>query len=493
MQPTRITQKDLLNNFSNLAKTLKQMAENGEDLIIDLHMHSSESKEKGCDLTPIETLEKLQALAALLKVHIVFSITDHESIMGSKLAILEMIKNPEKYKNITCISGVEFNASLKNVEMKNGHSTFSKVHVLGYGYDIRDPELSAYSTLNHIKFKREYSETTKKQKNLKVKYVNTGKQIIASIHKLESTYNIKLKYSMFMGLAFKKTHEEMYAEFLRIAKTYFKINHIKATPSIETTLSDIFMPDAKTYGEQAESLSKLDMFRIIELVKNAGGKIIIAHPNSITYEQKHVFGTEQDVALRKFISIVQTKSKFGLDGLEIFHASNFHGKAAGILLGMAYDKTLFPNECVITGGSDFHGDLYKDKNIGNVFSPQFNKLLNEEKDIRRSRVPNRLVYLPVIDNIVFGQTNLQTPFMVTSKVQGMLSEEKIIQTALKVGDFEKQQKKEGKTKGLEEEVISNIYKGKSKKNKQKPLGHKPKKHNNKDLYKTNYVKGEYDI
>ena len=461
MQPTKITTKDLLNNFSNLAKTLKETVEAGEEVMLDLHIHTSESHENGCNYSPVETIERLQALAELLKTHIVFSITDHESIMGSKLAILEMQNHPEKYKNITCISGVEFNASLKNVEMdeKGEHSTFGKVHILGYGYNINDPELSACSILNHIKFKKDFSNNIKAQSN---KYVNTGKQIIASIHQLEKVYKIKFKYSMFLGVAFKKTHEEMREEFINIAKLYLKEKKIKEQPSIEETLENIFKPDRKSFGEQAESLYKIDMFRIIELVKNAGGKVIIAHPNSIKYNKKHIFGKIQLEDLTKFVSIIQQKSHFGLDGLEIFHGSNFHGKAAKNLFEISKNEELFPNGCYITGGSDFHGELYKEKFLGNIFPNKFEKLLNETENVNQQEIPSRIIYLPIIDNVVFNKQVDKIEFIVENKTQGILSEELIVNTALMVGKREILEKQQGNTNGLEEQAIENIYKGKPK-------------------------------
>ena len=483
MQPIKVGTKELLNNFNNLAKPLKQLAESGENIVVDLHIHTSESHETGCDFTPKETLERLQALAELLNTKLVISITDHETITGSKKAIEEMQKNPEKYNRLTCISGIEFNTSLKSIEVKDGYSTYSKLHMLGLGCDVNNHNLHTYSQFSQIRFNRTYPVGSRIP--TKTRHVNTGKQIIASIHALERTYKIKLNYSTFINVANKETHQEMRDEFLRISKEYFQQHKIDPTPSIEETLQDVFMPNTDMYGEQAESLSKIDIIKCIQLINSAGGKAVIAHPNSVKYEQKHHFGKRQHEHLRKLVVKVQELSQNGLSGLEIFHSSNFHGKAVGNLFAIANEHNLY-----ISGGSDYHGNLYRDKSIGAVFSREFNKLVNKDSGVKKSSIPNRLAYTALIDNIVFNiNHNNRTDFLATSLVKGNLTQEYIVGTALSVGDIEKEQKKTGNFKGLEEEVVTNIYKGKPLKKKHKH--HKEKSHKNKNYYKQQYLKEEY--
>ncbi len=454
MKPIKIGTNEIVNNFNNLYQTLKETAESEEKVLIDLHIHTSYSHETGCDLTPFETLEKLQALAELLKTHIVFSITDHENILGSKKAIKEMNQHPEKYRNLTCISGVEFNTSLKSVEMKDGHSTYGKLHMLGLGYNIYDKELNAYSKLVQIKFRKVYPINSKKQN--KLKYVNTGKQIIGSIHKIEREYNIKINYSLFSGLENLTSHQEIYNEFFRICKVYFKNCKIKEEPKLEDLLSNVFFPEPTLFSEQGESLAKLDVFKCIELIKNAGGKAVIAHPNSIRYEQNHYFGSVQEVLIRNLVKIIQEKSKNGLDGLEIFHSSNFRGKAASNFFKIAEDFDLF-----ISGGSDFHGALYKDKIIGSVFPQKFNEIRKEKskKNKEKRLYSHRLAYLPLIDNILYNTTAEKTDFIVTSYGE-ILTKEDIIHTSLIVGEHEKTEKIKGNNIELEEHVVTQIYKGK---------------------------------
>lgn len=543
MDSIKINNKSLKNNFNNLTKTLKEMATQGDKVIVDLHIHTSESHESGCDLTPIETIEKLQALAQLTGKHIVFSITDHESIMGSKLALLEMEKHPELYKDITLISGIEINTSLKNIEVnENGQSTFSKAHILGLGCDVNNPEICTYSRFAHLKFRKPstdrnvnrskvlpaikklerklkvripvaYFDSVIKNLNgslyenfraklieynnlnnigdidkmmeivhdiLKQKYINSGNQILSAIHLIERTYNISLKYQLFASAAYKSSHIEVYDEFFKILKNVNKIVHIDNFRNLEALLADVIIRNELVNSDKSESYNKPDIIKTINMITDAGGKAVIAHPNSVQYNQKLCLGKEKYVVLQNLITKIQHKTNNKLYGLEVFHSTSFHGKAAKILFQLCKDNNLY-----ISGGSDYHGKDTNEKIIGAVFTREFNENINAQP--RTSQISNHLSYLPIVDNILYNE-KVKDGFIVHSDKYGTLTEEIIKNTALAIGDKEKEIKNNPQLKNvnvrLEEDIVTDIYKGKRK---VYEYAHKPKSNETKSKQCQRYI------
>lgn len=84
----------------------------------------------------------------------------------------------------------------------------------------------------------------------------------------------------------------------------------------------------------------------ISLIKGVGGAAILAHPG-------HLKKSPQD--LEKFI--IELK-QIGLDGIEVFH-SDHNDEIQKLLQTIA-----MKNKLLISGGSDFHGDIKKDIKIG---------------------------------------------------------------------------------------------------------------------------------
>ena len=65
---------------------------------IDLHIHTTYSRKEPVLQTVPDLLDKFEAMAERLDKPIVFSITDHESILGCIEADELLRKYPEKYK-----------------------------------------------------------------------------------------------------------------------------------------------------------------------------------------------------------------------------------------------------------------------------------------------------------------------------------------------------------------------------------------------------------
>jgi hypothetical protein len=84
---------------------------------------------------------------------------------------------------------------------------------------------------------------------------------------------------------------------------------------------------------------------VIDIIHNAGGKAFLAHP--IEYEFENILG---------FIDELKSKAK--LDGIECFHPSASKEQRK-VLLKYAKENNLY-----ISGGSDYHGKLKPDIEIG---------------------------------------------------------------------------------------------------------------------------------
>ena len=352
-----------------------------EFAFIDLHIHTKYSFEHGCDLEVEELLDILAAIAEKENKDIAFSISDHESVLGAIKASELIAQNPEKYKRLYFIPGIEINTSLKSVEInENGKSTYSKCHMLGYGYNLNDKNLIAYSKLMH---KVTYGEKSKK--------VNTGRQLCWARKELEQHYKKNLPFKLFEVCADCSTHEETREKFIQIVSSYLRIDK----KEIETFIEPMF---GKTpiNSELAVGQAKLDIFDVIRLIKQAGGKTSIAHPGMLKFDKKDFESYGKKLSYyKRFVRIVQKKSHNGIDALEIFHKDN---TLPGIF------ETLFQiakeNNLNFTCGSDHHGSLYPHSILSKCFARRFEfaSLTQEEKDKGEVTVANRVVSLPILDD-----------------------------------------------------------------------------------------------
>ena len=137
-----------------------------EYAFIDLHIHTEYSRKEAVRETVLGLLDRLEAMAEKAGKPVVFSITDHESILGC-IEAYELIKNnPEKYKMLIFIPGIELSTSLKSLGLEeDGSSIYKHLHLLGYGYNLDDPELLNFSKLVYQKMQ------------IQIINLNIGKQV----------------------------------------------------------------------------------------------------------------------------------------------------------------------------------------------------------------------------------------------------------------------------------------------------------------------------
>ena len=101
--------------------------------IADFHMHTNYSDGKISVKNLLnEIVEYSEKLYKRTKQKFIFSITDHDSVQGVKEALVIMAENPEKFKNVRFIPGVELSFSHK---VPKGGNPCEISEVLAYGID----------------------------------------------------------------------------------------------------------------------------------------------------------------------------------------------------------------------------------------------------------------------------------------------------------------------------------------------------------------------
>lgn len=246
---------------------------------IDLHIHTTASDGK---------MSPQDIVAAAVKARLThIAITDHDTISG--LNSLQQTDFPVN-KKLSVIPGIELSTDLDHCE----------VHILGYYIDIRNYQLN--ERLNHLTQSR-----------------------LSRVHQMLEKLN---------NLGYKVTFEE-------IIKLAGKENKAVGRPHVAraliergyfTKVSDVFNKLLHNNGPVYVPHYKLELAEIIELVTNAGGIAVLAHPGLIGNE-----------------SIVEDIITAGIQGLEVYHPEH-DAMQIEKYLHLANKKHL-----IVTGGSDFHG------------------------------------------------------------------------------------------------------------------------------------------
>ena len=251
----------------------------------DLHIHSNFSD--GSDSIP-ELIKNIQDAGINI-----FALTDHDTIGG--------LSEVEKHlpSNIKFIKGVELTCKTKDI----------KCHILGYNIN---PDNKG---LNDLIAQGKILRRNKLEKRIAY---------------LKEVWDITL------------TQEELDWLYSRpsVVKTHF------ANILVNRGLSDNNLDAMKKYLDGCKTgNSRFDGDEAIQIIKNAGGIPVWAHP----------LGGEGEKHLSKeeFLPRLKTMIASGIQGLECYY-SRYNQEEIEILVSCAKENNLF-----ITGGSDYHGNNKK--------------------------------------------------------------------------------------------------------------------------------------
>lgn len=272
---------------------------------IDLHIHSSHSDGS---LTTQELLDLLEANGAEL-----ISFTDHDSV-GCYDDIMNGIAKP--YKNLIIVPGVEITCSVDGVYRD----------ILGYGIDC---------TVIKQYFEERYSPVRKLQKQ---------KEYVVAMKNVCQAHGIYFEQSVDATRGVKSEgFSLMHDEICRYQE------NIEKYPFIQNA-TDFFWnytcnPKSSFYTGISEDT--LTTREAIELIHDAGGKAIVAHP----YHYK--------MSDEETLSYIKGLVELGVDGVEIKHVSHSNTDV-NKLIAISTDLGL-----LTSGGSDFHGHLKPDVHLLN--------------------------------------------------------------------------------------------------------------------------------
>ena len=258
----------------------------------DLHIHSNFSD--GSDTIP-ELIKNIQDAGINI-----FALTDHDTIEG--------LAEIEKYlpSNIQFIKGVELTCKTKDI----------KCHILGYNINPENKELNDLIAQGKILRRNKLEK--------RIAY-------------LKEVWDIQL------------TKEELDWLYSRpsVVKTHF------ANILVNRGLSDNNLDAMKKYLDGCKTgNSRFDGDEAIQIIKNAGGIPVWAHP----------LGGEGEKHLSKeeFLPKLKTMIESGIKGLECYY-SRYNQEEIELLVSYAKENNL-----LITGGSDYHGSNKKNINLGKL-------------------------------------------------------------------------------------------------------------------------------
>jgi len=282
-------------------------------MIIDLHIHSKSSDGN-------LTVEELVNEAKIRNIGLM-SITDHDSIDCQKKAVTLARK-----KGIRYISGVELNVTFSHPRYHEGKPI--SLDFLGYHFDVKNRELR-----DKLQQMAEYRKkrAAKILDNLNEAFEEQG------IRKLTKNDFRKIQESADGVLG--RPHIADYLVRKDIVRT--------RQEAFDRYLVKCDVPKYPLYIEEAS-----------RLVRNAGGIIVLAHPND-PHGTSLVTLTK---SLHEQTEIIEDSMLTHIDGVECWHSRN------DALTTNHYIKFAKEHGLIMTGGSDCH---QKPITMGTVKIPEY--------------------------------------------------------------------------------------------------------------------------
>lgn len=243
------------------------------------------------------TLTPSEILAMAVRLGLkAIAITDHDTLSGSATAVAGGIPSALQF-----LTGIEISA-----EAPVGFRVNGSVHILGYGIDLDHPVLT---TLVRV---------------LKQARENRNPQIIARLNALGMDLNTE-ELARIVGNA---TAGRPHIAQLMIKK--------KMADSIDDAFDRFLGKNRPAYVEKY----RVPMADAIGAINEAGGIAVLAHP--------YLNGLTDPATFESFLLVLQS---MGLKGIEAIYP--LHPETATA----EYCRLARKHDLVITGGSDFHGDV----------------------------------------------------------------------------------------------------------------------------------------
>ena len=289
---------------------------------IDLHIHTNCSDGK---LTPKEIIDKAKRLGVST-----IAIADHDSLDAYTDELFEYAK----LQNIKLIPAIEISSKKGKVG----------VHVLGYNFDIHNKEL-----VNKIQLLRNSRHNYLYQ--VAEKLENLGYIInLEKLDKIEAVTKAHIALDVI-----ENSHNE------RVLKENFG-----SIPSKGEFIETIMNEDCPAYVKKETITPK----EASDLIKQAHGKVVLAHPVAYKYEDK--LNDEEVIKMAKDIHV---------DGIEAYYI--YIDRQNNVIDDIdKWEKIANNNNWLTTIGSDFHDSDNLHPEIGltnyniNLSNSQINDILD---------------------------------------------------------------------------------------------------------------------
>ena len=262
---------------------------------IDLHIHTTASDGS---FTPQEILSRAQRLK--LKA---IAITDHDTVAGSKDALRSGIPPALKF-----LTGVEI--STTPPPFYPGSGSF---HLLGYSIHLDDPKLN--QTLEKLQQARK----------------NRNPTIINRLNELGISISLD---------EVRKEAGEGQLGRPHIAQLMVKKGEVA---SIDEAFDRFLGTGKPAYVDK----QRVDCFKAIDIILNAGGVPVLAHPGLLNYSKEN-----------QFDELIGNLKNAGIQGLEVYYSEHTPDQTR-LFAELAHRHGL-----LMTGGSDFHGDIQPEVEMG---------------------------------------------------------------------------------------------------------------------------------
>ena len=248
--------------------------------MFDLHVHTTGSDG---DLDPIQIIEKAEQVGLEY-----IAITDHDTVSSLGQCIEE-----GKKRNITVIPGVEL-----SIEYKGGI-----MHILGYGIDPKNELL--ISTLKQTR-------SAVLGRNEKILQILEREGVPVTLEEVKACSD---------GPNIRRPH---------IALAMVNRGYVKDVDEA----FDRYLASEEIINIQRYKLSAKEA---IDLVKQAGGITVLAHPNSLKLNEEQL------------IKKLEELKSYGISGIEAYHYSHSESETK------LYKELAERFNLICTCGSDYHG------------------------------------------------------------------------------------------------------------------------------------------
>jgi predicted metal-dependent phosphoesterase TrpH len=231
------------------------------------------------------------------------SITDHDTLDGSKDALSFGI-----FPSVKFLTGVEISS-----EPPPSFSCAGSFHILGYAVDVDHPDLN--HTLSMLRDSR-------KRRN-------------PQILELLSRLGIEISLEEVRNLAGDSQLGRPHIARFMVEKGY--------VPSIDAAFDEYLGNGKPAYVDRF----RFECEKTIKAILNAGGIPVLAHPL--------LLGIRENDILEDLIAVL---TEMGLGGIEVYYPEHTKNLIA------YYSRLASHFNLLITGGTDFHGDIKPEIKMG---------------------------------------------------------------------------------------------------------------------------------